>query len=307
MIRIPSKHSFVGVGEVKGRKLGDTLSYAYHSTPPPLRWHEWPDIPSVTTHFPKKMCHVSPGQSTISDPHLRTLALQVYPNMLRSESASSYQDLVKLVDAGSSTAKLQWEYAGNVQFPHNGALPAERFSGPSWKEMSTTEQTTTVKAPMMFYMMANDAAKLFPPTLLCGTDWQNMTQSTRLIFAAFPTSRYLSRVVCHSRAIIGVLCGEGRLAWTTPEIFYSGLDVVRGKNRRHGIDINFVDSQSHRDFHRVDHVDTGMCLYIRSGAVIQMWIEANTMLVMVVDDDVDVDPKFERLSSWLVRVKGQIV
>ena len=163
MIRIPSTHSFVGVGEVKGRKLGDTLSYAYHSTPPPLRWHEWPDIPSVTTHFPKKMCHVSPGQSTISDPHLRTLALQVYPNMLRSESASSYQDLVKLVDAGSSTAKLQWEYAGNVQFPHNGALPAERFSGPSWKEMSTTEQTTTVKAPMMFYMMANDAAKLFPP------------------------------------------------------------------------------------------------------------------------------------------------
>ena len=57
-------------------------------------------------------------------------------------------------------------------------------------------------------------------------------------------------------------------------------------------------------FHRVDLVHAGMCLYVRSGAVIQLCVEANAMLVMCVDEEED-GPKFERLSEWLVRVKGQ--
>ena len=306
LIRIPKRALLASAGLNKvGRNGGDTLSFAYHSTPKPPRWYEWPAVPTETKHVTKKSCFVSPGKSDISDPHLRTLALQVYRDMMPVlHRRVDYPELSELIFKRASTEILQWNHAGKVVFPHSGTASSETDSSQCWIRITDNEAADIVDAPLIMNVLGTDAAKVWPTSLISETDWLSSTTPCRLIFAAFPTARYLSRVVCHSRVIIGVLCGQGRLAWTSPELFYSGVDVVKGKNRRHGVDVDFVDSKSHRDFHRVDLVRAGMCLYVRSGAVIQLCVEANTMLVMCVDEEED-GPKFERLSEWLVRVKGQ--
>jgi len=287
-----------------GRHGRDSLSFAYHSTPAPLRWHDWPDVPTETKHVSKKICFVKPGESLISDPHRRTLALQVYRDILRNEPPTTYKQLVKLIFDGSASTTMHWPVSeGKVFFPNNGTPVAQSESSQGWNPLRLSQTAVADNDPMMVTFLATDTAKAIPLGLFFDTDWSTLTKTSRLTFAAFPSARYLSRVVCHSGAIIGLLYGGGRLAWTTPDIFYSGLDVVRARNRRHSVDHDMVDTNSHRDFHFVDHVQTGTCLYVRGGAAIQLRVEAETTLVMVVDGDVE--PNFERLSDWMVRVKGE--
>ena len=224
--------------------------------------------------------------------------LQVYRDMLIAQKkTSSYQELVQILLRGPSIA-LEWSFEGKVLFPASVSGTTPTGSSRRWNLVSSTPGAIN---PLLITTMTNDAAK-FLSSVFQRTNWSKLAANSTLQFAVFPTSRYLSRVVCHSRAIIGVMCGQARLAWTTPDLFYSGLEVVRGRNRRHGVDYDFVDSLTNRDFHRVNQMHAGACMYVRSGAAIQLFVHANTILVMLID--ADVGPHFERLSDWLVRFKG---
>ena len=280
------------------RLQADTLSFNFHSTPPPLSWNEWPDVPTLTKHIPKKRRFLAPGQNDMSDPHIRTLILQVYRDMLLARNKpTSYQDLVKILMTAPYVA-FEWTFEGKVLFP--ASLDGATLTGSSrqWNVVNSTPSATN---PLLITTISNDAVK-YLRSVFQQTNWSNLASKSRLQFAVFPTGRYLNRVVCHSRAIIGVMCGQARLAWTTPDLFYSGLEVVRGRNRRHSVDYNFVDNLTNRDFHRVDRMQAGMCMYVRTGAAIQMLVQPNTIFVMLID--ANVEPHFERLSDWLVNFKG---
>ena len=283
----------------RSRQQGDTLSLNYHSTPAPQSWNEWPDVPTETSHVPKKKRFLAPGQNDMSDPHIRTLVLQVYRDMLLAQKkATSYQELVKILFTRPSVV-LEWSFEGKVLFP--ASVNETTLTGSGSRRWNLVNSTPEAINPLLITKISNDAAKLLS-SVFEQTNWSKLAANSRLQFAVFPSARYLSRVVCHSRAIIGVMCGQARLAWTTPELFYSGLDVVRGTNQRHRVDYDFVDNQTNRDFHRVDRMHAGACMYVRTGAAIQLFVQANTILVMLID--ADVEPHFERLIDWLVRIKG---
>ena len=132
--------------------------------------------------------------------------------------------------------------------------------------------------------------------------WDELNDERRLTLVSFPRARLLQRLVCHKRVIIAVLHGQARLAWTTPELFYSELPVVRPAKSRHGVDINFAESVVLRDFHIVDKVLAGYCLYVREGAAFQLSVKADSVLA-IVTDAASTSP-FQRLTEWLVLEKG---
>ena len=269
---------------------GDSLSKKLHATPPPQHWTEWPNIPSKTQH----KCAVKDGVRVVSEAHQRTLALQVYPDLVLPVGQRRFVSFVEGVFATSEA--LVWSSVGKVAFPPCYDKDAND-DAPTWEMRSSSS-----KLMPMLTSTPDSGALTFLNNAFPGTQWGTLTSERRLALVAFPRSRLLHRVVCHTRLIIAVLHGNARLVWTTPALFYSGLPVVRQRNCRHSVDINFAESTSLRDFNIVDNAQVGYCAYVRAGALIQLAVSNDTVLAMVVE--AGSTSTFQRLSEWLRTEKG---
>ena len=261
-----------------------------HSTPAPEHWTQWPAIPTKTSH------RIQAGK-TVSAPHVRTLALQVYPALVNPFSVNSFGQVINNICAPSSSWK--WTLQDFVDFPCSD--PRRRsdskwaaFASPSLHNISEPVLTNNINKDGIRYLVSMSS----------GTDWSTLASTRQLTIALFPALKYLERVICVNRCIIAVLCGEARICWTTPELFYNGLSEACGRNRRHSADYNFVDTPHDRDFHRVNSVEAGSCLYVRAGTFIQIAVQAGTMLALIFD--VDVEPTFESIQDWITRRNGEM-
>ena len=269
---------------------GDSLSKKWHSTSPPQIWTDWPDLPTITKH----KCQSKNGTVTTSESLHRTLALQVYPNLIVAKRPTRFDEFLDAAFISSETHV--WTSSSKVALHVSGNEPTSEGSV-NWVKRTSTSKLMPMLTPMLDTCALELLKQLFPTST-----WDTLNHERRLTLVAFPTTRLLQRLVCHKRVIIAVLHGQARLAWTTPEIFYSQLPVVRPRKSRHGVDINFAESIVLRDFHIVDKVLAGFCLYVREGATFQMTVKAESVLA-IVTEPASTSP-FQRLTDWLVFEKG---
>ena len=228
---------------------------------------------------------------------MRTLALQIYPDLVKPFSVNSFAQVISNISATASSWK--WTLQEFVDFP---CADPRQHSNSNWSPF-TFSSSALVSEPVLTNALSKDGIQ-YLNSLSPGTDWNSLASTRRLTIAMFPALRYLERVICVSRCIIAVVCGEVTIGWTTAKLFYSGLNHARGGNRRHSVEFNFVDSVHYRDFHRVQSIVAGTSIYVRSGTFIQMVVQAGTMLTMIFD--ADVEPMFDNIDDWIIREKGEI-
>ena len=225
----------------------DTMAKLGKSMMAPDKWFNFPPLPT-----PK-------NQVSGSDKHCRTRALQFVVNAVHLSTSPSVHDVINGKRPHTLDAKT-------------ALIPFPDFGGELWSTQNSdsTQRSKSTEEPLLVVDgTLDDYAKFFehfelPPPTIC----------VQHCMAFIPAGRRTEVLHFLVPTIIIVLSGDIKFAWTTSAQYDDGPIKAR-----HSKVAELVHVTCDRDFHFVLHGRPGMCLYVRSGTILQ--IKANDASILL--------------------------